>query len=134
MKLASYIVIHGKKNITDFMKAADLFQGTNYGFMEDIVIAFNDKLSLDMDYAKKIMYVLKTSLEKSGSLVSLIHLDTITINDDKIKNKEVLPYFDNNAREISNGKKSFLLKDFIDLYTPFSYKLNDHHFITEIIL
>lgn len=34
MKTATFLVIHGNNDITEFMKAADLFQGTNLGSIQ----------------------------------------------------------------------------------------------------
>lgn len=133
MKTADFIIIHGEKRITDFMKAADLFQGTNFGFREEITIEYKDKAPLDMEYAKKGITTLKDAFEKLGHIVSFVHLVQVRVNDNITLNSKIKPYFDPKARQISDGKKFFILKDYIELTTPFTCKTDDKYYITEII-
>ncbi len=132
LKQAKFIVIHARKDIDAFMKAADLFNGKNLGTVEELVVNYDGDAELTLKIGKKTMEHIKKSLEKVNHLVSFVHLESVQ-NGDTIKlNEEVLPLLDYNAREISDGKKSFVMKDFIEAHTSFKCETDDCYYITSI--
>jgi hypothetical protein len=133
MKTAEFIVIAGRKDIDDFMKAADLFHGKNLGEIETITISYKESETLSLERMEKLIPVLKEGFEKTGQIVSFIHLISIRNNDNITLNSIVKPYVDKSVREISNGKKSFVFKHFIEAYTPFKCETDEYYYITEII-
>lgn len=133
MKNAEFIIIHGIKNLDSFMKAADLFNGKNLGTVEHLTIIYKETEAISIERAGKVIPYLKEGFEKAGEIVSFIHLVQIRNNDDITLNSKIKPYVDMSAREISNGYKSFVLKHFIEAYTPFKCETDENYYITEII-
>lgn len=132
MKKAVFIVIYSRKDIDSFMKAADLFNGKNLGTVHEVTVEYNDNIKLTLAHAKKNINRIKGALEKSGQIVSFIHLRQIQ-NGDTIKlNTKILPYYDSKAREISDGHKAFIFKNFIEWVTPFVCVTDNNFYITEL--
>jgi hypothetical protein len=133
MKTAEFIVIAGRKDIDSFMKAADLFHGKNIGEIDIITVSYKEFENLSFERMEKLIPILKEGFEKTGHIVSFIHLISIRNNDNITLNSIVKPYIDKSAREVSDGKKSFVLKHFIEAYTPFKCETDEYYYITEII-
>lgn len=132
MKTATFIIIAGRKDIDNFMKIADLFNAKNLGVIEEFTIEYKEKTSLTLKNIGKIIPVIKEALESSGHVVSFIHLEQIQEGNVITLNDSVLPYYDKNIREVSDGFKSFVLKDYIEKNTPFKCKIDENYFITDI--
>lgn len=104
----NYLVILKNGAMTAFMQASDAFNaGKIIGKFRTVEISYKAKATIEI--AEKLISHVKSALAQSGETAVFIHLDTI----DGVKNDSVLPYYDKKVREISNGKQSFLLRDYI---------------------
>lgn len=133
MKNAEFLIITGRKDIDNFMKAADLFHGKNIGIIDTVIITYKESETLSFERMEKLIPILKSGFEKVGEIVSFIHLVQLRNNDNITLNSTVKPYVDMSAREISDGHKSFVFKRFIEAYTPFKCETDEYYYIKGIL-
>lgn len=133
MKYASYTVISAPEKLDSFMKAADLFNGKNLGYIKNMTIEYKDSTNMSLERAALAMSPLREALEENGHIVSFIHLKEIRDGDNITLNSKIKPIVDMKAREISDGEKAFVFKYFIERYTAFKCKTDENYCITEII-
>ena len=133
MKEAVFTTIHAPANMDQFMKAADLFRHKNLGIVQKMTISYKEDVDRTLNYDARTIVPQKLLLEKVGQIVSFVNLDWVQNGNVITVNDKVKPYYDEKAREISDGHKSFLFWEFINATTPFKCEISETSFIKEII-
>lgn len=133
MKNAEFIVISAPKNMDYFMKAADLFHHKNLGIIENVTVEYEVNTKLTLKKAEPIILLLKEALESAGRIVSLVHLKQVGNGNTIYINDSIKPYVDLKARQVSDGRKSFIMAEFIEATTPFKCETDENYFIKKLI-
>lgn len=88
-----FVTIYGQKIMTDMMQAVDMFESWKVvGKVRTIVITHEDE-SLPPERIEFIIRSLKSALEQTGHIVSLIYYPNVT------------PYINERVKVVSDGNK-----------------------------
>jgi hypothetical protein len=103
---AKFLMISGKKNLTQFMQAADLFEKSKVlGGLEVFTVTFKEEeVKVTFTQCERLIQKMVECFPKEY-LLSFLHLHSI-IEEDKILlnvNLKCKPYINKSVRTISNG-------------------------------
>lgn len=135
MKNAKFLIIFGDKNITEFMQVCDMFDKAKvHGVVNEMTVSYAKSEKMSFKRCGTLVHVLKDALEVHGRVLTFVHLMNIEDDDAIHKNNgKVNPYVNLDVREVSDGKRSFLLADFLRLI-GFDVETDKNMFVKKVTI